>query len=36
LFALVPAGPGIGYTAEVTSADGISTGIALVEIYNLP
>ena len=25
-----------GYTAEVTSADSISTGIALVEVYNLP
>jgi hypothetical protein len=25
-----------GYTAEVTSADGVSTGIALVEVYDLP
>jgi len=25
-----------GYTAEVTSADSASTGIALVEVYNLP
>ena len=25
-----------GYTAEVTSADSVSTGLALVEIYNLP
>jgi hypothetical protein len=25
-----------GYTAEVTSADSVSTGLALVEVYNLP
>jgi hypothetical protein len=24
------------YTAEVTSADNTSTGVALVEVYNVP